>query len=327
MEFLAENAWLIREVEKCNNTLSQELEKEKLPEIKNILHHYYFKGKKLRPAITCLCAKLNGKSSENVPVLAAAIELIHIASLFHDDVVDDTAIRRNEKSSKSKYGNIISFYFGDYALCQGLKIIDNHGNSIIKEVYLATIQNMVRGELLAAANRFNYTITKDVYLQIISLKTASLFQLSSLIGFLSSGLQANKHNFTNIKEVGLNLGIAYQIMDDLEDMIGFGEKDSDLNQGYFSLPFILFINHSNSGFAINGKLSTNQKKEIINCLASNKYFDSVLDDIRWYLEKSKSLLDTFNNQRITGIFNLIGDEIIKKGENAVERYVKHVTQL
>ena len=275
MQFLYENEWLLKEVNKCNEILAGELEKEKLKEVKNILNHYYFKGKKLRPAITYLCSRLNGKSPENISFLAASIELIHIASLFHDDVVDDTAIRRNERSSKTKFGNIISIYSGDYALCQGLSIIEKFGNQYIKDEYINTIQNMVRGELLAAANRFNYKITRDSYLKIISLKTASLFQLSSLIGFSSN--YENDTIIESIKNFGLSLGMAYQIMDDLEDMIGFNNKDSDLNKGYFALPFILFLSNNTCNFTIENKLNELQKKEIITALAHNDLFYKLIE--------------------------------------------------
>jgi len=322
MKFLTENMWLLKEVNKCNDILARELDKENLKEIKNILNHYYFKGKKLRPTITCLCSKLNGEITPNIPLLAAAVELIHIASLFHDDVADDTKIRRNEKSSKTRFGNVISIYSGDYALCQGLSIIERIGNQYIKAEYINTIQNMVRGELLAAANRFNYNINQDLYLKIISLKTASLFQLSSLLGFsfaCKNDLVKNK-----IKEIGLSFGMAYQIMDDLEDMIGLNGKESDLNQGYFALPFILFLKRNNNDFKINGALKDPQKKEIISLLVNNGLFTEVTDKIKYYLNKSTQILHTFNNTDIIKIFIAMGDEIEKKSVIAIKNYMDYM---
>jgi len=322
MKFLTENVWLLKEVEKCNLILIEELKKERLKEVKNILDHYYFKGKKLRPAITCLCSRLDGKSSNNIPFLAASVELIHIASLFHDDVVDDTVIRRNEKSSKSRYGNIISIYSGDYALCQGLKIVERFGNQKIKEEYVNTIHNMVRGELLAAINRFNYDITKELYIKIISYKTASLFQLSSLIGF-HSDLEEDVR-IENIKKFGWFLGIAYQIMDDLEDMIGFEENDSDLNQGYFALPFILFLNNNSGDFIIKNKLTEKQKKEIITTLEKKKLFGKVIEEINHYLEKSMGYLKIFENPKVMEVFSSISSEILKKSKNTVKNYLSYL---
>jgi len=180
-------------------------------------------GKRLRPALVILSEKAAaaGKNSncnhDDLIKLATAVELIHIASLIHDDVLDGATMRRSKPSINARLGDDVSIVFGDYIYSKAFELIGKCRNPDVFECISQAIYVMCEGELIQVSQRGNLNLSKDNYITIVRKKTASLFaaccHAGTILGNHSQAVQ------TTLKEFGLNFGIAFQIIDDCKDII------------------------------------------------------------------------------------------------------------
>lgn len=219
------------------------------------------KGKRLRPALVYLSAKANGEKREKLTQAALAIELLHTATLLHDDVVDQSQTRRGQQTVNSRWNNLVSVLMGDYLFAKAFKIMMTTKSSPLLQAISKATERVSFGELLQVQECFNYDLDEKLYLDIIREKTASLFSVSCESGVILS--KNNNHN-QNLKSYGENFGIAFQITDDLLDLIGKKEKTgkelgNDLKEGKITLPLIYAFNRT----------SQKVKKEIIKLIENN----------------------------------------------------------
>jgi len=183
--------------------------------VKYIVKH---KGKNLRPLLVIMAAKLCGKPTTNTFIAASIIEMLHSATLIHDDVVDDAEIRRGFPSINAVWKNKIAVLIGDYILSKCL-IGGTKTNSLEIMYTLADAsKRLSKGELLQIEKSKTLNITEDEFLQIISNKTAALIGAASRLGAMTSS--DNNEDHQNLKEYGESIGIAFQISDDLLDYYG-----------------------------------------------------------------------------------------------------------
>lgn len=199
------------------------------------------KGKRLRPALVLLSASAHGKPCDHSLRTAAIIELIHTATLVHDDVIDEADLRRGEPSLNSIWDNHISVLMGDYLLSKALSLIVTlEAPDMMLKIAKCT-ERLSKGELLQATRGFDVDITEDEYYQIISDKTASLVSSGCEVGaFLTSGSRDKASHFGRFGEA---LGIAFQITDDVLDYVGdegaIGKPTGhDAREGTVTLPLI-----------------------------------------------------------------------------------------
>jgi octaprenyl-diphosphate synthase len=199
------------------------------------------KGKRLRPLLVFLTAELHGASTEKSMLSALVIELLHTATLVHDDVVDNSNLRRGMATINHLWDNRISVLIGDLlfarTLSTMLKLEDKKALSILS---LAT-DRITEGELLQIENGGDATIDEAVYMDLIGKKTASLLSASCALGCLS--VTQNNEHIERMQQFGENLGIAFQIKDDLLDYTGNAEKmgkpvGNDLREHKITLPLI-----------------------------------------------------------------------------------------
>ncbi len=203
------------------------------------------KGKRLRPTLVLLSARASqGQSSvshKSVTSIAAAVELIHMASLIHDDVIDRAHLRYNKPTVNSKWGSDTSIALGDYLYSVAFELISQCGNKQILECISSATRAMCEGELLQVCERDNLDLLKERYFVIVKKKTASLFVASCHIGTLVSNRP--KRLQKALKGYGLNFGIAFQIIDDYLDLVG-EEKitgkapGQDIRVGEATLPLL-----------------------------------------------------------------------------------------
>jgi octaprenyl-diphosphate synthase len=197
------------------------------------------KGKRVRPMFVLLSAKLFGEVSETTYRAASLIELLHTATLVHDDVVDDANQRRSMFSINALWKNKIAVLVGDYLLSKGLLLSINNKDFTILEILSTAVSDMSEGELLQIEKARKLDITEEVYFDIISRKTASLLASSCSAGAYSAN--SNKEQAELMKQVGQKMGIAFQIKDDLFD---YGNKDigkptgNDIKEKKMTLPLI-----------------------------------------------------------------------------------------
>ena len=227
------------------NTLLKELSKSHV-NIINVVINYILKnkGKQLRPIICLLSSKLLSKPNELTITAASLIEMIHVATLVHDDIVDDSSLRRGWPSVKSVWKNKVSLLIGDYIFSKALSSMIKLENFDALKVLSNTANRLSEGELLQMEHAKTKEMDENIYIKMVSDKTASLFAASSEIGAITSG--ANGEQREALKKYGENLGIAFQIKDDLFDVIGTQEGTGkptsfDVKKNILTLPFIHFM--------------------------------------------------------------------------------------
>jgi len=212
-------------------------------------YHLRTGGKRLRALLTLGSAKICGYSKGSRDVnLAACVELIHAATLMHDDVIDNSEIRRGKKTLNSIWGNHSSILVGDYLLSRCFEMMVEDGNLEILKLLSTTSAEISQGEVLQLQHKGEIDMLEETYLKIISAKTASLFAAATKVG----SILANKEN--KIKEAlefyGKNLGLTFQIADDSLDYNSelkfFGKKiGNDFYEGKVTLPIILLYQKAN----------------------------------------------------------------------------------
>ena len=197
-------------------------------------------GKRMRPILILLMAKNFGGISDVTQHAAVGLELLHTASLVHDDVVDESGERRGQKSVNAMFDNKVAVLVGDYILSTALLHVSyTHSEIIVR--YLAELgRTLSNGEILQLSNIQNQDISEDVYYQVIKQKTAALFEACAAIGALSAG--APEEEIQEAKKFGQNLGIIFQIRDDIfdyYDQANVGKPTgNDMAEGKLTLPVI-----------------------------------------------------------------------------------------
>ncbi len=213
-------------------------------------YHLRTGGKRLRALLTLGAAKICGYSKGGRDInLAACVELIHAATLMHDDVIDNSKIRRGKKTLNSIWGNQSSILVGDYLLSRCFEMMVEDGNLEILKLLSSTSAEISQGEVLQLQHKGEIDMLEETYLKIISAKTASLFAAATKVG----SILANKES--KIKEAlqfyGKNLGLTFQIADDTLDYNSelkfFGKKiGNDFYEGKITLPIILLYQKANN---------------------------------------------------------------------------------
>ena len=204
-------------------------------------------GKRMRPILMLLMAKNYGKITNVTQYSAVGLELLHTASLVHDDVVDESGERRGQASVNATYNNKVAVLVGDFILSTALLNVSFTNNQQIIE-YLAELgRTLAAGEVLQLSNIDNQEISEDVYYEIIKNKTAALFEACAAIGALSAN--ASDVEVQKAKEFGRNLGIMFQIRDDIFDYFDSKEigkpTGNDMAEGKLTLPVIYALNNTN----------------------------------------------------------------------------------
>ncbi len=197
-------------------------------------------GKRMRPMLILLMAKNFGQITSATQHAAVGLELLHTASLVHDDVVDESAERRGQASVNKVFDNKVAVLVGDYILSTALlQVSFTHSEEIVR--YLAELgRTLSNGEILQLSNIQNQEISENVYYQVIKQKTAALFEACAALGALSAG--ADEANIESARRFGQNLGIIFQIRDDIFDYYDLGEigkpTGNDMAEGKLTLPVI-----------------------------------------------------------------------------------------
>lgn len=265
----------------------------------NIVTNYILrrKGKQMRPMLVFLSAKLNGNVTESTYIAASLIEILHTATLIHDDVVDETFQRRGFFSINALWKSKIAVLVGDYFLSKGLlTALDVNEFEVLKIVSNA-VREMSEGELLQIEKSRKLDITEDVYFQIISKKTASLLSSCTTAGAYSSGADSEKIEI--MKQFGLALGIAFQIRDDLFDYEKSGligkPSGNDIKEKKMTLPLIYVLNN----------ISSQEKRSLLQSIKrhhkNEKKVQQIIEIVREKggIEYAKQKMDEYSSKAIS----------------------------
>ena len=278
------------------------------------------KGKQIRPILVILFSKMftNGKVSSKTYRAANLVELIHSASLIHDDIVDDSNIRRKFLTINALWKNKISVLVGDFFLSKALLLSTQNKDYDLLDQVSNAVKEISEGELFQIQKSRSFNITEEDYIMLITKKTASLFSCCCMLGLISSGIEKNK----NVENFGLYLGIIFQIKDDLFDYskkrIGKPTKD-DLKSQKITLPLIYAIKKASQVDirsirpVLKRKKLSKEDKIIINRFVSQhegfKYAESVMLD---YKNKALKILENFPDNESKNSLKILLDFIIDR---------------
>ena len=201
-------------------------------------------GKRLRPLLLLLCARATNYQGEHHRLMAVVIELIHTATLLHDDIVDESATRRGKDTANEVWGNAASVLVGDFLYSRSFEMMVEPGSMEIMQILSKATNEIAQGEVLQLLNCQNSDLTQEEYYQVIERKTAVLFQAATQIGGILSKVDEKQE--LALKSYGLHLGNAFQIIDDVldyeSDFEAMGkEVGDDLSEGKTTLPMIYAI--------------------------------------------------------------------------------------
>ncbi|NLT50333.1 MAG: polyprenyl synthetase family protein [Ignavibacteria bacterium] len=289
----------------------------------NLITSYILKqkGKKIRPTLVLLSAKIAGKVNERSYRGAILVELLHTATLVHDDVVDSSEERRGFPSINAVWKNKVAVLIGDYLLSRGLLLSVDNNDTDFLQVMTRTVKRMSEGELLQISKTRKLNIDEETYFRIISDKTASLLSTCCEIGALSAGDDLKIRN--SLKNYGENLGIAFQIKDDILDFNGkngfLGKPlGGDVKEKKITLPLIYALNKSDKAerkkiihLIKNGKKKENLKKvvDIVNFSGGIEYAEKVAND---YINRAKNELAIFPDSEIKKSLNDLLDFVVNR---------------
>ena len=219
-------------------------------------------GKRIRPALTFLTGGAICELKEDHINLGAILELIHIASLVHDDIIDGAADRRNVPTANAKWGEGIAVLLGDALFSHAMTLSTEFNDLFLSRRISQAARDVCQGEILQTQKRFDLSMTEQDYFKVIEMKTGALFGAATGLSAYISG--ANEQEVEDLTQFGLNLGTAYQIYDDCLDMVGtekqFGKTlGTDLEKGKLTLPLLYLL-----------KESTPQKQEALKTAILNE---------------------------------------------------------
>ncbi len=232
------------DIDRVEELLRRELRSDN-PFLASLLEHSQkFQGKRMRSAMLLYSARLCGGVTDVHVALAAVVELLHAATLVHDDVLDEALLRRQEATLNQRWGNETSILFGDYLFAKAFIVCSRLNNHEANRVLGRTAQDMCEGELSQCGTKFDAGLDEARYLKIIELKTARLFSTACALG--SVGWEADRRTVEALSAFGLNFGIAFQIVDDVLDIAGDEAEagkslGTDLSKGKLTLPVIRLL--------------------------------------------------------------------------------------
>ncbi|AET29640.1 polyprenyl synthetase family protein [Leuconostoc mesenteroides] len=217
-------------------------------EIDNAIRSQASAGKLVRPALTLLFSELtDAPYNQKAIVLGASIELLHLATLIHDDIIDESKLRRGQDSIQAHFGKDTAVYAGDYLLTGMLSLLNDADNIQANKLALEALRNILFGELTQKHNRYLTDTSFDNYLTQITGKTAALFKLSVLFGATSSD-GVSSQLLDVVGKLGENLGIAFQLLDDYLDFESITEQLSlgkpagqDIRNGIYTAPILFAL--------------------------------------------------------------------------------------
>jgi len=276
-------------------------------------------GKRMRPMLILLVARNYGQVSEITQHAAVGLELLHTASLVHDDVVDESGERRGQASVNATYNNKVAVLVGDFILSTALLNVSlTHKEVIVR--YLANLgRTLSNGEILQLTNISNQDISETVYYQVIKQKTAALFEACAGIGALSAG--ASKDDVEKAKKFGQDLGIMFQIRDDIFDY--FDSEDigkptgNDMSEGKLTLPVIYALN--STGDKHFQELAKKVKARTVNADEIGELVE--FTKLNGGIEYAKKRMEDFRMQTIDYIEKEVNDGDIKEALTAYIDFV------
>jgi octaprenyl-diphosphate synthase len=279
-------------------------------------------GKRIRPALLILCSKICGYQGNEHILMSSLVETIHTASLLHDDIIDNSKVRRGKESVHAKWGPNITVLLGDYLYIKTIGQSLQSQHKQIVRILTEITSKMIEGELNEYYVSWNLDIDEKVYLDIINKKTASLFaaccQIGGILGKVSEKIE------TILEDLGTNLGLTFQIIDDLldytadEDTLGKPVL-SDLREGRITLPLIYTLNNDGKkncqrikNLLKRKELDKDSLAEILETVKSNGALDYTRRKAEEYTSQSNRMIQELPSSVYRDVLSLFPDIILNR---------------
>ncbi len=281
-------------------------------------------GKRLRPILVLLISRLADRDEDLAVTAATAVELVHTATLIHDDAIDQSSLRRGRVTVNAQWGDNISLIFGDYLYSRSFMLLSEAGLYDAMRTLASATHLMTQGELLQWECRGKLDISEEEYLKIVRCKTASLFSAACRVGV--SALRNGAGCTDGVVDFGENLGVAYQMVDDLLDFIGAERSlgkpvGSDLKEGRATLPLISALRQASEkdrteflSLIHQGGLEDGGSSEIVAFVSRNGGIQYCRDKVGEYGEAAKQALDGVGSSEARQALLAIADYVIDKRE-------------
>jgi heptaprenyl diphosphate synthase len=279
-------------------------------------------GKRIRPALFLICARNENYDIDYLLPAAASIEIIHTASLIHDDIIDKSILRRGKKTIHNTYDKDTAKFVGDYLFTHTFSLLNNYKNREILEEMSSAAQNLVKGEFDQLKTKKNLNQNEQIYFDKIKEKTASLFKISCALGGILS--KSSAKDIENMRNYGEYVGISFQINDDLIDIdisnsaIKVGKPvGNDLRQGNITLPLIYALRDSKfkkvaESILSKDSIDDNDIKTIFEMLTQTDAIKTAKDTFSFYLRKAGEIVSSIEGiERREGLTQLV--ESIRQG--------------
>jgi octaprenyl-diphosphate synthase len=272
--------------------------------VSKVARHILFSGgKRLRPLLMILSSRLCGYNGDYDKTFSTAIEYLHAATLLHDDLIDDATLRRGKPVAHSLWSNSVVVLVGDFLLARALAISAGTGKIKVIQIISKLTEDMSQGEVLQLMRKGDIDLTEDEYLEVIKRKTAFLFQAACETSAILA--DASQRKESALSSYGYNLGIAFQMADDLFDYIletaDLGkEVGADLREGKLTLPVIYALQQATSSdrdqmvhVIQNKDFSADEFKTLVKLLEKNGGIDYTRQKAAAYIQKAKNALSVF----------------------------------
>ena len=269
-----------------------------------VKHILASRGKRLRPALVFLSSRSDDLFTSKLIDAALSVELIHTATLLHDDVIDESEIRRGQETVNYQWNNLVSVLMGDFLFARAFRMMVGTGSLELIGAISAVTERVSVGELRQVEEVANYDLPENEYIKIISDKTASLFAVSCESGpILKNSPDKVRRNF---REFGENIGIAFQIADDLLDCVGTSDKTgklpgNDLTQGKVTLPLIYSLSKSSKKTRteitnlLNNGINEKGISRVLKFMTEQGGIDYTYSIARTYSDRAGNIIDSLRD--------------------------------
>ena len=279
-------------------------------------------GKRVRPAILLLAARMCGCGGATGPRLGAVIEMLHSATLVHDDIIDNSSTRRNQASVNARWGNEISVLIGDWLYMTSFRVALAERQLRIMDILIEATRKMVEGELIQLEFNGSLEITEEQHLDISMRKTAFLFSAAAQLGGVLGGVGAEDEE--RLRLYGMNIGLAFQLVDDVLDLTSdertLGKPvQSDLKEGKLTLPLIRLINNGAPDHRemVRNAIKTHNsdatvRETIARLVGEHGAADYVMEKARDYARKAKGCIEGFSAVDARDALLAISDHVVER---------------
>jgi octaprenyl-diphosphate synthase len=286
-----------------------------------VKHVGRFRGKMLRPTLLLLAGRACGEVNEAHTVLATVVEMVHMATLVHDDVLDEAELRRKGATINHLKGNEAAVMLGDYLISHSYHLCSGLESQYASRLIARTTNRVCEGELLQIHNRNNYALDEETYYQIITRKTASLCATCCLLGAKFAGGSASR--MAALETYGLSLGIAFQIQDDILDLVGdvsvVGKTlGIDVEKGKMTLPMIHFMRtapreHRELLVALMRGADADRTEKIRNLVLPSASIAYARGKAREHVDRARSALVGLEESEARGTLEMMAEFVVARG--------------